>query len=320
MGSAATVWTSTAVLCLLPICSACTVQRAFVLDNDPPAASMWAEMPVMRETTRPASCNGPATPAASGLRPGPADPTASRPSRLRIACQEAKCKIWTDYENFYCWDVARDLLLATAAASVLANTSMDQEFRDWYQDDVKSQDTEHLCYVWKSFGDGFYFIPAVVGVAMLGRMYDDTPCGSVVGEFACRTARGYAVGCPPMVFMQYCLGGCRPGESSCDSRWKPFDDHNAVSGHAFVGAVPFITAAKMTDDPYLKAGLYLCSTLTGWSRIDHDMHYLSQVGLGWWMAYLACNAVDKTEKDFEHLTLTPVTTPEMVGIGLIYER
>lgn len=320
MGSAATVWTSTAVLCLLPICSGCTGQRSFVRDSNPPLASIQAGMPVTHETTRPASCTDPAVTATSDLRYGLADPMASRPPRLWLEYQEAKCRIWTDYENYYCWDVARDLLLATAAASVLANTSMDQEFQDWYQDDVKSQDTENLCDVWKCFGDGFYFIPAVVGLAVLGRMYDHTPCGSVVGEFACRTTRGYIVGGPPTIFMQYCLGGSRPGETSADSRWKPFDDNNAVSGHAFVGAVPFITAAKMTDRPCLKAGLYLCSTLTAWSRIDHDRHYLSQACLGWWMAYLACSAVDETEKDYEYLTFTPVTTPEMVGVGVIYER
>jgi hypothetical protein len=87
-----------------------------------------------------------------------------------------------------------------------------------------------------------------------------------------------------------------------------------------MGAVPFITAAKMTDRAWLKTGLYACSTLTAWSRIDHDMHYLSQACLGWWMAYLASSAVDKTEDVYEHLTLVPVTTPEMVGIGAIYER
>lgn len=318
MGSAAKVWTSMAALSLLPICSACTVQRSFVLGNDPPPASIRADTPLLRETSSPASRGGPAGPATSDLRCGLADPTP--PSRLWIECQEAKCKIWTDYENFYCWDVARDLLLATAIASVPANTSIDQEFQAWYQDDVKSEGTENLCDVWKSFGEGFIVVPAFVGLAVVGRMCDDTPCGSVVGEFAFRTTRGYLVGGPPNIFMQYILGGSRPGESSSGSGWKPFDDDNAVSGHAFVGAVPFITAAKMTDNPYLKAGFYLCSTLTGWSRIDHDMHYLSQVCLGWWMAYLACSAVDNTERDYEYLTLTPVATPEMVGLGVVYER
>jgi len=236
------------------------------------------------------------------------------------ACQEAKCKIWTDYQNYYCWDVGRDLLMSIGAASLLANTSMDQDFRDWYQDDVRSHSIDDFADAWKTLGDGRVFIPAFAGLAMVSGMYDRTPCGSAVADFTCRTTRGYLVGGPPMVFMQSCLGASRPGESQHESRWKPFDDNNAVSGHAFVGAVPFITAAKMTDRPCLKGGLYLCSTLSAWCAVDHDRHYLSQAYLGWWMAYLACRAVDQTEHDSEHLALTPVITPEMAGVGVLYER
>jgi hypothetical protein len=121
--------------------------------------------------------------------------------------------------------------------------------------------------------------------------------------------------------MQATLGASRPGETDHESRWKPFDDTNAVSGHAFVGAVPFITAAKMTENPFVKGSLYFCSTLTAWSRVNDDRHYLSQACLGWWMAYLACDAVQATESsNDERLTLVPVNSPEMVGIGMVFRR
>lgn len=227
--------------------------------------------------------------------------------------------VWTDFQNYYCWNTTADLLLGIAAGSLLANTSMDQDFRDWYQDDVKSEGDDHFADFWRGFGEGKIFIPAYAGLALAGEIFDHTRCGSVVGEFGWRTTRAYLVGAPPMLFMQYCLGGSRPGESRFESRWRPFEDTNGVSGHAFVGAVPFIAAAQMTDRRLLKAGLYLCSTLTAWSRVDQDRHYLSQACLGWWMAYLACRAVDNTERQFEHLSLFPVTTPNMVGVGAMYE-
>jgi hypothetical protein len=234
-------------------------------------------------------------------------------------CQETRCKVWTDLENYYCWDVTADLLLGIAAASLLANTSLDQDFRDWYQDDVKSESTDDFADFCRTFGEGQIFIPAYAGLALVGGLCDHTPLGNAVGEFGARSTRAYLVGSPPMLFMQACLGGSRPGERWYESRWRPFEDTNGVSGHAFVAAVPFITAAKMTDSRLLKTGLYVCSTFTAWSRVDHDRHYLSQACLGWWMAYLACRAVDNTERQFEHLTLTPITTPEMVGVGAIYE-
>ncbi len=54
----------------------------------------------------------------------------------------------------------------------------------------------------------------------------------------------------------------------------------------------FIDAAKMTDNCWLKTGLYACSVLPAWSRINDDAHFPSQAFLGWWMAYCAATAVD----------------------------
>lgn len=124
-----------------------------------------------------------------------------------------------------------------------------------------------------------------------------------------------------MLAMQYIIGASRPGETSAGSHWKPFDDTNGVSGHAFMGAVPFISAAKMTDDPFWKAGLYFASALPGLSRINDDDHYTSQVILGWWMAYLAANAIDETQLVKKNLTIQPMLfSNNGVGIGIEYHR
>jgi len=320
MPSASTVRMSAVGLCVLLACSACSQRRSFVRNDGPGPVPSQVSLPGSVEDlgrnirTDPAVIPASHRPDSSGV------PTPRRRRRFSSRCQAAQCKIWTDHENYYRWDVARDLLLAVSGASLLANTSMDQDFQDWYRNDVASRDTEHFADACKTFGEGQIFIPAFLGLALVGGLCDHTACGSVVGELGSRTTRGYLVGAPPMLFMQYALGASRPGETVHESRWKPFDDNNAVSGHAFIGAVPFITAAKMAENPCLKGGLYLCSTLTAWSRVEHDSHYLSQAILGWWMAYLASSAVDKTERDYDHLTLTPVATPEMVGIGVLYER
>jgi hypothetical protein len=245
---------------------------------------------------------------------------AERPPRLWSFYQEMKYKAWTDFENYYRWDVARDLLLATGGASVLANTSLDQDFQDWYQDDVRSSGTDRVAEAFEVVGDGRIIIPTLLGLGAVGKIYQRGPCSNALGELGCRVGRAYLVGAPTMVFMQFCLGASRPGEAGHESRWKPFDDGNGVAGHGFVGAVPLITAAKMTDSPCLKGALYLGSVLPCWARIDNNAHYLSQAWLGWWMAYLACSAVDRTEWEDAHLTLTPIATPESVGIGVVYER
>jgi hypothetical protein len=189
---------------------------------------------------------------------------------LRSAFRRARCRIAADHRNYYSWSTTRDLLLGIGAASILANTSLDGDFQDWYQDDVRCRGLDDCSSFWKVFGEGKIFIPAFVGFTALGTMLDDRPLFEMTGEFSGRTTRAYLVGTPPMVFMQYCLGGSRPGEECRESDWRPFKSDNGVSGHAFVGAVPFITAARMSENRLVKGCFYFFSTLPAWSRVNDD--------------------------------------------------
>lgn len=241
-------------------------------------------------------------------------------SRVRSMFQEARCKIRSDHVNYYSWPTMRDLALGITLASPIANTSIDGDFQSWYQDDVRSRDTDDFAAFWKTFGEGQIFIPAFVGLGLVGRCFEDRPLLGTVGDFGDRVTRSYLVGAPPMLLMQFTLGAGRPGETSAGSHWQSFEDTNAVSGHAFMGSVPFITAAQMAENPWAKSALYICSTFTAWSRVNDDKHYLSQAALGWWMGYLACRAVDGTKYVDKGYTLTPMVTPEMAGVGLIVRR
>lgn len=242
-------------------------------------------------------------------------------SRLRHLCDrcgELPGQVCSDWVNFYSCRGLRDLLLGVGVAAVLANTSLDQDFRDWYQERVQTKDLDEFGRVWNDLGDGAYVIPAVVAIAAVGILFDDTPLGGDLAEFGSRTLRAYLVGAPPVVFGQWALGGARPGESERESRWTPFEDTHAISGHAFIGAVPFITAAKMTDCIWLKGGLYGLSVLPGWARVNRDRHYLSQAILGWWIACLSASAVDQTSLSEKGYAVFPLVSPDMAGMGVAY--
>ncbi len=267
-------------------------------------------------------------PVAENPLPGPArerwldqslDGGENRLSR-RQRCGGVVKDVCEDYKNYYRWRTMRDLAYGLAAGSVLANTSLDEDFQDWYRADVRGSWGDDFASFTNTFGEGKIFIPAYAGLAAVSLLAWDRPSDSVIGDFSWRTTRGYLVGAPPVLFTQFLLGASRPKETASGSHWKPFDDVNAVSGHAFVGAVPFLTAANMVDNKLLKGGLYLGSTFTAWARLNNDRHYLSQVCLGWWMAYLACRSVDGTDQRGLARHLVPVTTPEMVGIGVAFQR
>ena len=222
-----------------------------------------------------------------------------------------------DHEAFYSTDILGvPLFEGLALGAILANTDLDQGLRDWYQEDARSPGTDGLSKIMKPLGEPEVMVPVLLASVAWGEWNSTSPEGDHLAEWGNRSLRGMLVGAPAMLFLQAATGGSRPDEEMADSTWRPFEDAHGVSGHAFIGAVPFITAAKMTEDPWLKTEFYLASTFNAWSRINDDAHYPSQVFLGWWLAYLACTAVDRTECHRRNWTVMPVAMSEGMGIEI----
>lgn len=78
------------------------------------------------------------------------------------------------------------------------------------------------------------------------------------------------------------------------SRWRPFRDGNGVSGHAFMGAIPLLAAAELTENRWVKVGRVAASVLPGFSRLTDAEHDPSQVLIGWSPAYPAASAVSES--------------------------
>jgi len=191
----------------------------------------------------------------------------------------------SDYANFYL-DTTNLLMLGAGitGAAALANTSADREIQEYYRDQIRSNATNNASKILKLPGEVLITIPLLLSVHLL----DNGP----VGTWAGRSLRAFFLGGPAAFVLQRVTGAGRPEEG--DSHWEPFSDSNGVSGHAFTGAVAFITAAKMQNNIYLKSLFYAASPLVALSRINDDKHFFSQAALGWYMAYLSASAVDKT--------------------------
>lgn len=246
-----------------------------------------------------------------------------------------------DYSHFYSCDFFWRAGFGLSIAAVLANTSMDNNFNAWHDQHVRTSSTDDFSRQIRWFGNGYIVFPAMAGIAFLGssltkrwKKLDATRYGhwateSATGPFirhgtilltdwSLRFLRGAAVGVPTLIFFQYVLGASRPLEKDYGSKWRPGADSNSASGHAFIGGLLFITAAKMTKRPLLKACFYGLSILPAWSRINDGKHYLSQVFLGWWFAHMAASAVDRTENFKERQWFVmPTVSNDTVGIDLI---
>ena len=220
----------------------------------------------------------------------------------------------TDFRNFYLdRSNLTKLGIGIAGAAVFANTGMDRYIRNKYQDDLRSKETDDATNIFNISNTalGLVTVPVYIGAYGAGAWLHN----ATMEEWAQKSFRATAVGAPALVFLAAAIGADRPTEG--DSHWKPFQNIHGVSGHAYIGGIPFITAAKMSDKPYQKAIFYGLSTFTGLSRINDDRHYFSQVAIGWYLAYLSCAVVEKGNDRREgrvHVQFAPV--PKGMAITL----
>ena len=220
-------------------------------------------------------------------------------------------KIANDYSNFYSKDRLTKMGGVFLTMRVIANSKIDGNIQNWYQDKIRSQTTDDYAKTAKLFGEGKYLVP--LSILASGAYYLDSD--SKIGNWGLNSARAYAVGLPAMWLMQYVTGASRPNESN-GSTWNHFKDENGVSGHAFVGAVPFLTLARMNNNKYIKYASYAASALTAWSRVNDYKHYTSQAILGWYMAYESVGSIFDTNNKSNKVSFKPVIGNDFYGINI----
>ena len=245
------------------------------------------------------------------LAPPPAELPWSRSRFPRLS--RAGHKIVEDYRNFYDCDGLVSTAAAFGAGAIMANTGFDDTMQNAWQQGVEPTGLGTFFSGCKDIGEGRYALPIFGVAAATGAIFEGNPVGDVVGEWGSRSLRMFVVGGPPVYVLQMATGAGRPSEDR-GSSWQFWNDNNGVSGHAFVGAIPFLAAADMVESPLLKGTLYVCSTFVGFSRMTDNAHYPSQVFLGWYLAWASSRAVSMTETHFAGMEIRVVPRP-MADLG-----
>lgn len=203
-------------------------------------------------------------------------------------------------------------------AALSANSQLD---RDIYEDVLPEWRTskvdsyrDHVLWL----GDGAVMLPVFGAAALLAPSLG----GDTIGEWGERSLRAMLVGAPSVLALQRLTGAGRPDDPSNThtSEWQPFDYSNGVSGHAFVGAIPFLTVAALQDDPWIDGLSYVASTAVAAARLQGSRHYFSQVVLGWWIAFLATEAVADSELGAPPAgtSFAPYAAPDGVGFEVVH--
>lgn len=226
-----------------------------------------------------------------------------------------------DQWRFYSTENAIPMVLVFGAGAAVANTQLDNQIQRHFRSSVLGASTDEWfekLHASKELGNGRYTLP-VFGAAWLAKEWiDGPPAVETFGTWGERSMRGFLVGAGPVIAGQYLTGGSRPSELEKSSYWHPLQDNNGVSGHAFMSALPFITAAKMTDNPFAKIAFYSGSTIGPLSRMNDNAHYPSQIGIGWCIAYLSATAIDQSDSNRPGWSLKPLTTNSGSGLAAEY--
>lgn len=223
--------------------------------------------------------------------------------------------LWADQEHFYSRENLPSLIGGLTVAAILANSSADGDVADWYQTRVRNEFTDDVSALAKPFGEQWPMMSLYLAASLIGRTGYASPRAQEWGE---RSFRSMLVGVPPLLLGQKLIGSSRPGETD-SSDWSFWNDNNGVSGHAFVGAVPFLIAGQLSDSTAAKIFWTIASTLPAWSRVNDNNHYLSQAILGWWLAQtVARGMIPQTNAN--NLQIQPWSDGERVGVGIEFRR
>lgn len=230
--------------------------------------------------------------------------------------------IYSDFRYFYSPRSFTLLSLGVGLHAVLANTTLDQDFQDSVQRNLGDPDA---LAIGRHLGNYAIMVPSVVGLWALGECLAQQPAcrvqciGRALNDWGAQTARALFVGAMTTGSLQVLIGASRPNENR-GSRWRPFDDDNGVSGHALVGAVPFLVAASRTENRLLCGAFVFASGISAASRVYEDKHYLSQAMLGWWIAYLSVRATLATNYDQYQYRVVPISPSGYIGFAVECRR
>jgi hypothetical protein len=187
-----------------------------------------------------------------------------------------------------CYSRRRFLRLGGAAvvAGVLAHSGIDEAIDREYAREIRSPLSDTIAGVFKIAGERAFFAVWALLAAL-----DVTLRGHPLTRWGRRNFEAMLVGLPLLWSTQRVLGAGRPLSPPHRARWRPFASDHAASGHTFMAAIPCLTLAGTVRRRGVRWLARLTSTLTGWSRLNDRMHYLSQIILGYSIAWTATAAV-----------------------------
>lgn len=236
--------------------------------------------------------------------------------------ENLKNDILCDFSVYLGKENLRDLGVLFLTIGTMANTNIDHALSRSWKKGIHSSSSDTLFKLPDRIGKCNY-VATYLGTMAIGHWQSHTTIGYTLYNWGYRSIRTLLlVGVQDPIYGWF-IGNGRPKDGKHTSRWKLFKKGGEAgcSGHSFNGAIPFMTAAMMTDSLPLKIGFYTLASLPGFARINKQAHYPSQVILSWGIAYLAARSVCFSEEAQElcHFRTNIVRTKEGGGIQACWQ-
>jgi membrane-associated phospholipid phosphatase len=146
-----------------------------------------------------------------------------------------------------------------------------------FAQDNRTQSGDDLAAGFRHFGQPEVFGPITVGLLGAGLISGNDNITRAGGRLAATLALAGATS----TVAKLALGRPRPNESLDADGYSPFSGQEAMpSGHT---TVAFALATALADDihrTWASVGLYSIATGVGWSRVNDNKHWLSDVAAG----------------------------------------
>jgi membrane-associated phospholipid phosphatase len=200
---------------------------------------------------------------------------------------------------------------AIVVGGLSALALLDNPLRSFVQD-RRSPGNDRVAATIRPMGEVKLYLGLTGGLVATGLLSGQsklTNAGTRLAATLAMTGLGVQVG-------KMAAGRARPGRLFDADDFSPFSGrHSMPSGHT---TTAFALATELADDihrPWATAGLYTLATAVGWSRINDDKHWLTDVCAGAIFGIAAAKVIDGRWRLFNLRPPSLAITPQRLGLA-----
>jgi membrane-associated phospholipid phosphatase len=225
------------------------------------------------------------------------------------------------------WDQDDWLNAAGVAAVTGAVYLIDEPFKDFWQDDIRSNGTDEAASIFQSFGDTKWILPALPTLFAAGGLvrygFKDVEEGGRLQETALLAAEAFILSAGITEGIKRLAGRERPNNTDDHDVFEGFGGSKSFpSGHStHAWALAAVVASEYRHSPAIRIGAYTLAALTSLARINDNKHWASDVVFGGAIGYFVGKFVydENPFRNSDNMLFGPMAVANGTGVQMTYK-